>query len=312
MKHENIRILKDAIMAVWPEHASYLRKSLTPYSDTELDKLEVLSQRILRLAGENLPQFVDSYKWLCGVFNQEQIEFIRTGRYRRTNFAEAEAEVYANPDFMRNYMQGLLISQLAWSNHARSFLFHDAFIATLAEKTRYLEVGPGHGLYLATAALNPQCITVEAWDVSAESLRQTEASARQMGITRPVRLVQKDVAEAGRRAADGSVFDVIVISEVLEHLEDPSLVLRNLRTFLTPGGRIFVNFPINSPAPDHIFLLQSLDAVRDLVEQAGLHVETAVGYPATGYSLERAMATRATVSCLVIGTNGRPQDGELP
>ncbi|WP_337996573.1 class I SAM-dependent methyltransferase [Oleispirillum naphthae] len=299
----NMQSIVDAVLSEWPEHEIYISKSLSGYTEEERAHVERLSERICALAGDRLPDFAASYKWLCGVFNEEQIAFIRTGKYRRTSFAEANAEVYANKDFMQKYMEGLLVSQLLWSNHARAFLFHDAFIDSLKEGTRYLEVGPGHGLYLATAALNPRCAVVEAWDVSAESLEQTAASTRRMGISRPVRLAQRDVAEVGRRAEDGEPFDVVVISEVLEHLEDPLRVLKNLRTFLVPGGRIFVHFPINSPAPDHIYLLTSLDEVRAMVEEAGFRVETAEEYPTTGYTLKRAMATKATVSCLVIGVN---------
>lgn len=40
-----------------------------------------------------------------------------------------------------------------------------------------------------------------------------------------------------------SGFDVIVMGFVLEHVEDPSLILRRYRQFLNPGGKIYVAVP---------------------------------------------------------------------
>lgn len=38
-------------------------------------------------------------------------------------------------------------------------------------------------------------------------------------------------------------FDVIVMGFVLEHVADPTMLLRKFRSFLTPGGRCFVTVP---------------------------------------------------------------------
>lgn len=39
------------------------------------------------------------------------------------------------------------------------------------------------------------------------------------------------------------LFDVIVMGFILEHVEDPELVLRRYRAFLAPGGRMYVAVP---------------------------------------------------------------------
>lgn len=287
---------------VWPEHAPFIEKSLLGHDDGEHILLERLSQNIITLAGDNLPQFIESYRWLCEVFNEEQIYFVRYKKYRHSSFAEVNESVYSNKEFMRKYMEGLLVSQLFWQNHAKSYIFHSNFVDSLQPGYRYLEIGPGHGLYLATVAKQSACSLAEAWDVSAESLIQTESSIERLNVTRPVKLVQRDV-QAGSKDQAAEQFDVIVICEVLEHLEQPGLVLENLRSFLAPGGKILINVPINSPAPDHIFQLESMNDVVALVETAGLKIDKAVGFPATGYTLERAMAIRATVSCAIIAVN---------
>jgi len=292
------RLVQQAIV-VWPEHAPFLVKSLISHSDSDCALLERLSRNIVLLAGDSLSEYLKSYRWMCEVFNDEQIYFVRNKKYRYASFAEVNDRVYSNKVFMQKYMEGLLVSQLFWQNHAKSYIFHSNFVRELPSGFRYLEIGPGHGLYLATVASEEGCISAEAWDISAESLAQTESSIRRMGVTKPVRLMQRDV-QAIPKDQVLEKYDVIVISEVLEHLEQPDLVLRNLKLLLSPKGKILINFPINSPAPDHIFLLESLEAVQNLVEEVGLNIEVATCFPATGYTLERAMSVQATVSCAII------------
>ena len=96
------------------------------------------------------------------------------------------------------------------------------------------------------------------------------------------------------------VVESAIISEVLEHLEEPDRALDTLKLALKPGGRLFINVPINSPAPDHIYLLSDVAAARSLVESAGLRVTSLRAVPLTGYSLAQAEQAKATISCLIV------------
>jgi SAM-dependent methyltransferase len=229
--------------------------------------------------------------------NEETIRFLRAGEYRCKTFAEAEANVYSNKPFMEKYMDGLLVSQPLWFNHARTyFAFKHSFLPSLVPDADYLEIGPGHGLLLAQAASDPAIASVSAWDVSAESLRQTARALTRLGINREAHLEQRDVLAA----PPGETFDAIVISEVLEHLEEPRRALEALVRHLREGGRIFINVPVNSPAPDHIYLLRTPDEAVELVESAGLRIKEQAFEPMSGYSLERAKTRGATITCLFV------------
>jgi 2-polyprenyl-3-methyl-5-hydroxy-6-metoxy-1,4-benzoquinol methylase len=160
----------------------------------------------------------------------------------------------------------------------------------------YLEIGPGHGLFLALAAQQPQVKSLTAWDISNESLRKTGEALRRLDVARPIQLEQRDVM-AVREAGS---FDAIVIAEVLEHLEAPLAALQSLTRCLRQNGRMFVNVPINSPAPDHIFLLRSPQEAADLVRAAGLRIIDESLEPMSGRTIEQAMAGKATVTCLYI------------
>jgi SAM-dependent methyltransferase len=297
----NLDRLVAAVVAQWPDHARALEKAFRDADGAFLDGADDLARRILLLAAGDLDEMVASYRWTCAEISRETLFFRKHGRYRRRTFAEADAEVYANAGYMKRYMQGLLLSQILWRNHCGAFLaFRDRFLSQAATPFRYLEVGPGHGLFLSLAAEAAGCTQAEGWDVSEESLRQTEAALKRFGTARRVRLAQRDVLAGDPGGADASTFDLIAISEVLEHLEAPVRALEALRRRLAPGGRIFINVPINSPAPDHIWLVRDGDEARALAEAAGLSVVEQLLLPMGGYSLEDAVRHRVTISCVMI------------
>jgi len=281
----------------WPAHEPYLRRSLGAHDDDVLAVVDGAAAQVARLIGDQTDTFCEHYRWMCDVFNKETLHFLRTGAYRCKTFAEANAQVYSNAPFMEKYMNGLLVSQALWSNHARAvYGYTRRFMPTLRPGADYLEVGPGHGLFLARAADDANVASVTAWDVSPESLRQTAEALARLGVTREIALVQRDVTSAG----GDERFDAIVISEVLEHLEEPRPALTALARHLRPDGRIFVNVPINSPAPDHIYLLRTPDEAAALVGSAGLRIVDRSAEPMSGYTLDEAMAARGTVSCLFV------------
>ena len=83
-------------------------------------------------------------------------------------------------------------------------------------------------------------------------------------------------------------------------MEEPARALGHLRTVLKPGGRLFVNVPINSPAPDHLYLLRSPEEAVAAVESAGFVVEESGFFPVTNYTIERARKWALTISvCMV-------------
>ncbi len=53
-------------------------------------------------------------------------------------------------------------------------------------------------------------------------------------------------------------YDLVLLRDVIEHLDDAGLALRNIRNILKPGGWLFVTFPpYNSPYGGHQHLLKN-------------------------------------------------------
>lgn len=292
------RAIVDAVAAEWPEHASYMLKSFQVRNAGQIAATETAAISARKLMAGNEARFAADYRWTCDQLRDEELFFHREGRYRLSTFAEADAEVYSNHDYMGRYVNGLLLSQILWFNHAATFeMFLNRVIGTEEKPFDYLEVGPGHGLMVYLATLSPLSRSVEAWDVSSVSLRETRAALDLLGARKPVTLTETDIL---RTEHPGRDYDLIVISEVLEHLERPDTALRFLRQALRKDGRIFINFPLNSPSPDHIYLMSTPEEVREMVEEAGFAVDRIELFATQGRPLEKALANRVSVSAGII------------
>jgi 2-polyprenyl-3-methyl-5-hydroxy-6-metoxy-1,4-benzoquinol methylase len=299
--------LIDSLLQDWPEHRSFVDKSFASRSPEVLAASEMVSAVILKLAASidgGVPAMISDYRFVCEeIVLPEEIHFRRNGTYRNSTFAQADAECYANPLVYDRYMNGLLLSDVMWANHAAGFeFFINSYVPMLPQGARHLEIGPGHGLFLYFAAVSGRMGSLAGWDVSPTSIAKTAHALELLGITQPVDLTLQDVMAAAD-TRDGAGFDSIVISEVLEHLEEPEKALRGARQWLAPGGLIWINVPANSPAPDHIYLFTGPDHLAEMTRAAGFEIVAEAASPMSGTKLERALRQQLSVSCTIVGRN---------
>lgn len=292
--------LMDLQYSLTPAHFVFLEKRLSAVSGQEWQALENLADQITDLAGSRLADICRNYDFICKIVREEEIFFRRNGKYRLDNFVDANRLVYADPVYMGRYMDGLLLTQIYWSNHTACYRFYrDNFLGRAIESYNYLEIGPGHGLLLYQAIADPRCGSVTGWDLSQASINHTAHALDALGVKgRLPELMLQDLYEAPK---DANPFDCITFSEVLEHLEDPHGALKKLWQNLKPGGRLFVNVPINSPAPDHLYLLRTPEEAVASVRSAGFEIEETAFFPMTNHTIEQAAKHRLTISACIIG-----------
>ena len=293
--------LIEAIESRWPEHHNYLVKSFEGRDPAVIEVSERLAGIIQTLA-ETIPGGMDTlcadYRFLCEeIVLPEELHFRRTGGYRLSSFEDANRECYANAGFMNRYMNGLLISNVVWANHACAIAYYvNSYLPSVREGADHLEIGPGHGIFLYFAALSERIALVSGWDVSPTSIRNTRHALQALGVDRPVDLTLQNLFDA---SGAEERFDSIVMSEILEHLESPVEALKAASAWLRPGGLLWINVPANSPAPDHIFLFEGVEHAADIARQAGLEVIDTAAYPMSGATLEKAVKRKLAVTCVV-------------
>lgn len=290
-------------LAAWPDHEKYLTRRFKDDAPEFLDRTEEVASLALQLIGDDVETYCADYKWMCENHNAEQLYFLTNGTYRYSTFADAYANVYSDHVYMTRYLHELLLSQIFWRNHALALdHYRTRFLPGAPRHFAHLEVGPGHGLFLYFAACEAQAGSITGWELTDGSIAATRRCLDRFGIADRVSLVQQDVLRAPPQA---EAFDTILISEVLEHLERPHDAMETLRVSLKPSGRLLINVPINSPAPDHIYLWSSPDEVAEFARGCGFSIVDSAAYPLTGYTLEKALRHRYSVSCVLTLSRAR-------
>ncbi len=120
---------------------------------------------------------VGAYLKMCNDMMRCQVGFMRTGEYPVKQATDALENVYNNETEMQSYMVGLALSQFLWTSHYEIFTFFQDELKKLSHSAHsYLEIGPGHGLFLSQAMkLFKECKNFVAVDISATSIQITKS-----------------------------------------------------------------------------------------------------------------------------------------
>jgi 2-polyprenyl-3-methyl-5-hydroxy-6-metoxy-1,4-benzoquinol methylase len=303
-QYPNFCRLAREVLHVWPEHSRYLEKSAAGRDPGLLRHSDRLSALIIRLAqiSGGLGQLAQDYRFLCEqIVLPEELYFRRHDRYRLQKFEDALRIVYADESFMTRYMNGLLMSDVLWVNHCRGLQhYNEVFLPGLRPGSNFLEIGPGHGLLLHLACASANIKSVSAWDVSKASLDLSAHALDALGTQREVQFEARSIFDpAIMSSGNAGLFDAIVLSEVLEHLEQPEQAVKVLLHLCKPQGRVWINVPANSPAPDHLYLVRDPAQAEQLVRQAGFNIIDTAHYPMTGVTLDRAIKQKLTITCII-------------
>ena len=98
-----------------------------------------------------------------------------------------------------------------------------------------LDVGCGYGA-LGREFRRQGCVV---WGIERD---RTAAAVASEGLDR---VIKGDITDTDmlHRELNGCQFDIIVFSDVLEHMPDPSAVVRLISQYLKPGGKVIISVP---------------------------------------------------------------------
>ena len=269
-----------------PLHTQFLDRAIAFLTPQERDRLEGIL-RFLLSQGHTLAYVVDCYLTVVEDTTGEQMHFFRHGEYRHKSYAEVADRVYHDRSYMDRYMYGLVLTAFLWPNHVQIARFFEKVLPT-DRSGNYLEVGPGHGFFMASAAARGSFDRLTGIDISAASISQTRALLDHFapGVSERCELRLADFHEAADLQS-GS-FDALIMGEVLEHVENPDVFLRRLHGLARDDAFIYVTTCVNAPAIDHIFLWRTTDEIEALIEASGFQIVEALRLPYEGKTLEQA------------------------
>lgn len=249
--------------------------------------------------GISMEYAVDAYLKMCGNMLRCQIEYLRTGRYPQVTAEQAKQAVYESDTEMLSYMVGLGISQFLWPTHYQMFNFFKGSINDNAKTvSSYLEIGPGHGLYMeyALSQLHKLDCAV-AIDISPTSLGLSRSIIQY--FTTDQKKVKFMLGDITKTDFD-RYFDFITMGEVIEHVNQPKVLLQKLKTLLAPGGKSFISTCANSPAIDHVVQFNNVQQIRELINSAGLTILLDLPLPVEPMSVEEAEKKLVTINYCAI------------
>ncbi|TXE85097.1 class I SAM-dependent methyltransferase [Campylobacter peloridis] len=230
---------------------------------------------------------------------EETKYFIEHNKYRYSSLKEVEDKVYLNKDYMKKYMIGLAISSFIWNAHIEVRRYFAEYIDSKKEQENtYLEIGPGHGEFFTKALRSKKFKQYYGIDISPISCQMSENMVKnQIGnLNIKYEFICKDFTKCD---FDNKA-DLVVMGEVLEHVEKPLEFMQNVRSLLNDDGEIFATIPINAPAIDHIYLFSHPDEVKKLLKEAKLQIKECKYFMANNYSLEKALKTKNAIVMAVV------------
>ena len=302
LQHGNISIVVEFFRKLKEKsvlQSKYITEWQDKYTSNELNEFSHLIRFFVEKERKSMSDIVDAYLFLNDMIAEEQYFFAVNGHYRFSKLAEVEDAVYGNSTYMEKYMMGLAVSDYIWIQHIKMVRFFEKFLDFSEGGARYLEVGPGYGQYMRHAICSNKYENYQACDLSAESVRGCKLF---LEYALPAKLRNKwDVTQQNLfDLATEDKYDMIVMGEVLEHVEQPMRMLRKIQEHLSETGIAFVSTVINAPAVDHIYLFHTVDEVKQLVRDAGFEIIEYEVFTAGDIALEKAEKKKRPIDIAMV------------
>lgn len=225
-------------------------------------------------------------------FLRRQARFLQTGRYAAESDSAVFEQVYQNPAVMDEYLNGLLLTYVAWPNQFRLLRAYQQHYLSIGPEGPCLEVGPGHGYLALLQLLARPGSQLRAWDISPHSASFSRALIAAEGVE-PGRWQIEAGAFTGQRPL--GPFSRAVLAEVIEHVTEPREILQPVRASLAEDGVAFVTTVINIEAPDHLCRFETPEQIDDLLAETNLPVQRRWAWPLAIPSGEMLCANYAAV-----------------
>ena len=138
-----------------------------------------------------------------------------------------------------------------------------------AERGRFLDAGCGPGVLLSLILQAKAEWIGQGIDISASCCDYARKLVQRKGVDDRARL---DVGDIRDLPYDDEEFDLVVAVEVLAHVRDSEVGMRELLRVLEPGGRCILALPVNLQAHVHLRDFSDVSEVLTFYEQFDMDI----------------------------------------
>ena len=90
-------------------------------------------------------------------------------------------------------------------------------------------------------------------------------------------------------------FDAIIMGEVLEHVENPTMFLEKIHDIAKDDAFIYITTAINAPQPDHIYHFKTIEDVLKMFADSNMEVVDQIALTANKVSIEKALKKKYAI-----------------
>ena len=237
------------------------------------------------------------YAFFVNEVNRSQIHYETQKTYYNKSYQNVFDSVYNNPECMLKYHWGVYVTTFLWVHHLQIFkYFRDEFLPLLlsSHKKALLELGSGSGVWglLSLTYLNNWNIT--GVDISSTSIGIASAMAELNGFRARVNYVLEDALKYRTSKPYGAGLSCFL----MEHLEKPALLLKNLSNSIEEHGWVFITAALTAAEVDHIFEFKKESELVKLSEESGFRVVSYVSASPNNYPLHMNYLPRSMAMIL--------------
>ena len=216
----------------------------------------------------------DSYHFFMLDVLMTQNLYEKLGHYPNKDYQASYQNIYDNSEYMLKYHWGCYLISFLWEHHLKLYqYFQDSFLRHLSSKPsgKILELGSGSGIWLLL--LLNQLSNWTAWgiDISKKTVEIAQKNAQVNGFGDQVKFMVGDATRFEEQEKQEK-FDGVISFDVIEHLEKPELLIKNMANNLNPGGYAFLGAALTATESGHIYEFRRESEVVLLAEKNDFRV----------------------------------------
>jgi ubiquinone/menaquinone biosynthesis C-methylase UbiE len=206
---------------------------------------------------------------------------VRTEHDDHLPFDEAQAAIYEQPFYpvVTHFTFALQPSAVARLKFVR-----EAVEAVSLERATVADLGCGSGMILCEVLKLKPRWRGHGLDISPAAINYARRLAEHKRVAARASFQASDI---NRLPFETRSLDLVIASEVIEHLPEPERVISEIARVLRPGGQLILTMPLESHTPAHLHALRSAAEFRALCTEAGLCVRRAEPRWHFGYGDDR-------------------------